>query len=108
MSRSRTLIVSVVCAVLVSLGASEAADAHSLDFRAAKARAHKLADRQGARENLVGWDLSGPFRLDAHRLVWAWYGELPDGRACVAQLVVRFRSRSSRRTIGYFRNRTCD
>lgn len=93
---------------LVGLAGPEAAGAHKLSARTAKARAQKVAKRQAAREGIVAWELSGPFRLDEHRLVYAWYAELPDGRGCVAQLVVRYANRTSRKTVGYFRNRECD
>ena len=105
--RSRPITILAVAALGLLLAAM-VAEAHTLDSRRARPTAERLAARQADRGGFAQHEITGPFRLDSHRLVWGWYAERADGTACVAQLVVRFRSSSTRRTRGYFRNRICD
>ena len=97
-----------IAAVLVlGVAMPSAAGAATLPYRTAAKRANRAAAAEARKMRATGWEISRGFRLERHKVVFAWYGQLADGRGCDAQLVVRYASRRSRKVVAYFRNREC-
>ena len=83
------------------------AGAATLPYRTAAQRAQRAGATQARKVHAVEWEISKGFRFERHKIVFAWYGQLADGRGCGAQLVVRYASTRSKKVIAYFRNQEC-
>jgi len=92
-------------AVVLALPAS--ASAAKLPYRTAHKRAVSAGAAHARQMRATGWEISPGFRFASHKLVFAWYGQLADGRGCAAQLVVRYASTRSKKVIAYFRKEEC-
>jgi hypothetical protein len=93
--------------VVLGLALPPGAGAATLQYNTAARRADRAAAGQARRVHAVSWEISRGFRFAGRKMVFAWYGQLADGRGCGAQLVVRYASRNSRKVVAYFRNQEC-
>jgi hypothetical protein len=83
------------------------ASAATLPYKTAVKRAHRAGATHARHLHATGWEVSQGFRFARHKVVFAWYGQLADGRGCAAQLVVRYASRHSKKVVAYFRRQDC-
>jgi hypothetical protein len=96
-----------LAATLIVLALPASASAATLPYPTAAKRAHRAGASRARTVHAVAWEVSKGFRFERHKIVFAWYGQLPDGRGCDAQLVVRYASTHSKKVVAYFRNQEC-
>jgi hypothetical protein len=94
-------------ALLLVLALPASASAATLPYRTAAKRAQRAGAAHARQVHATGWEISEGFRFTSHKVVFAWYGQLADGRGCGAQLVVRYASTRSKKVVAYFRKEEC-
>jgi hypothetical protein len=94
-------------ALALVLALPTSASAATLPYKTASKRAHRAAAAHARQMHATAWEISQGFRFARHKVVFAWYGQLADGRGCGAQLVVRYASTRSKKVVAYFRKQEC-
>ena len=94
-------------ALVLVLALPASASAATLPYRTASKRAERAGAAHARQMRATGWEISQGFRFAGHKIVFAWYGQLADGRGCAAQLVVRYASLRSKKVVAYFRKQSC-
>jgi hypothetical protein len=94
-------------ALVLVLALPASASAATLPYKTAHKRATRAGAAHARQVHATGWEISQGFRFASHKLVFAWYGQLADGRGCSAQLVVRYASTRSKKVVAYFRKQEC-
>jgi hypothetical protein len=98
-----------IATAAVALVAAVPASAHTLNYSTAKRLANELgAQHEAESGNVVDWRIFSPQRQGPHRVVFLYNVEYDNGRVCDAEIVVKFRSSSSRRVLAGFRDTVCD
>ena len=97
----------ITALLVLGLALPPGAGAATLQYRTAAKRAERAAAGEARKTRAVSWEISRGFRFAGRKMVFAWYGQLADGRGCSAQLVVRYASRNSKKVVAYFRNQEC-
>lgn len=103
----RKLLLSALLVLSLAALPAVAEAARTLPYKTATRYAKRAGASHARSLGAAAWEISPGFRFDRRKLVFAWYGQLADGRGCGAQLVVRYASRSSGKVIAYFRNQQC-